>query len=156
MSLKSLEDVLQAAGNPVNLLRNSQTGPSCIRLSPENIQTGETSSVPGTQTCVLFDQSYHMTDMYVQGPDALRLLSDLGVNEITDPEDGLAFGLSQFRHPKEENLEIVGVPGVDHVDMNFKPFDLPAAHIYKIGGGKIHEIEAMGFMMPYNSKRGWE
>ena len=77
--------------------------------------------------------------------------------EIADPETGLVFGLSQFHHPMEEKtLKIVGVPDVDHVDMNFKPFDLPAAHIYKIRGGKIHEIEAMGFMMPYNSKTGWE
>ncbi len=77
--------------------------------------------------------------------------------EIADPETGLVFGLSQFRHPMEEkSLKIVGVPGVDHVDMNIKPFDLPAAHIYKVSGGEIHEIEAMGFMMPYNSKTGWE
>ena len=77
--------------------------------------------------------------------------------EIVDEETGLVFGLSQFRHPMEEKtLKIVGVPGVDHWDMNFKPFDLPAAHIYKVRGGKIHEIEAMGFTMPYNSKTGWE
>ena len=77
--------------------------------------------------------------------------------EIADSETGLVFGLSQFRHPMEEKtLKIVGVPGVDHVDMNFNPFDLPAAHIFKVSGGEIHEIEAMGFMMPYNSKTGWE
>ena len=77
--------------------------------------------------------------------------------EIADSETGLVFGLSQFRHPMEEKtLKIVGVPGVDHVDMNFNPFDLPAAHIFKVSGGKIHKIEAMGFMMPYNSKTGWE
>ncbi len=77
--------------------------------------------------------------------------------EIADPETGLVFGLSQFRQPMDEKVvKIVGVPGVDHVDMNFKPFDLPAAHIFKIRGGKIHEIEAMGFTMPYNSKTGWE
>jgi hypothetical protein len=77
--------------------------------------------------------------------------------EIADPEMGLVFGLSQFRHPMEEKtLKIVGVPGVESVDMNFNPFDLPAAHIYKIYGGQMHEIEAMGFMMPYNSKTGWE
>jgi hypothetical protein len=77
--------------------------------------------------------------------------------EIADPETGLVFGLSQFRHPMEEKqLKIIGVPGVDHTDMNFKPFDLPAAHVYKISGGKIHEIEAMGFRAPYNSKTGWE
>lgn len=77
--------------------------------------------------------------------------------DIADPETGLVFGLSQFRHPMEEKtLRIVGVAGVDHLDMNFNPFDLPAAHIFKVSGGKIHEIEAMGFMMPYNSNTGWE
>ncbi len=76
---------------------------------------------------------------------------------IADVETGLVFGLSQFRHPMaEKKLKIVGVPGVESIDMNFKPFDLPAAHIFKIRGGKIHEIEAMGFTMPYNSKTGWE
>lgn len=78
--------------------------------------------------------------------------------EIADVETGLVFGLSQFRHPMtEKSLKITGVPGVDSVDMSmFKPFDLPAAHIFKIRDGKIHEIEAMGFTMPYNSPTGWE
>ena len=77
--------------------------------------------------------------------------------EIADVETGLVFGLSQFRHPMEEkSLKIVGVPGVESVDMPFKPFDLPAAHIFKVSGGRIHEIEALGFTMPYNSKTGWE
>ncbi len=34
-------------------------------------------------------------------------------------------------------------------DMPFAPFDLPAAHIFKIGAdGQVHEIEAMGFTAP--------
>jgi len=70
--------------------------------------------------------------------------------EIADVETGLVFGLSQF-HPMEEKVQkIVGVPGLEN------PFDLPAAHIFKVQGGKIHEIEAAGFTMPYNSKTGWE
>jgi hypothetical protein len=77
--------------------------------------------------------------------------------EIADPETGLVFGLSQFRQPMEQKfVKIVGVPDVQKVDLNIKPFDLPAAHIFKIQGGKIHEVEAMGFMMPYNSQTGWE
>ncbi len=77
--------------------------------------------------------------------------------EIADVETGLVFGLSQFRHPMEEkSIKLVGVPGVDTMPMNFNPFDLPAAHIFKVSGGKMHEIEAMGFTMPYNSKTGWE
>lgn len=76
---------------------------------------------------------------------------------IADPETGLVFGLSQFRQPMKQNyVKIVGVPGLEKIDMPFKPFDLPAAHIFKIQDGKIHEIEAMGFMMPYDSKTGWE
>lgn len=76
--------------------------------------------------------------------------------EIADPETGLVFGLSQFRQPMEQKfVKIVGVPDVQKVDLNIKPFDLPAAHIFKIRDGKIHEIEAMGFVMPYNSKTGW-
>ena len=33
-------------------------------------------------TCVLFNQSYHMADLAVEGPDALKLLSHLGVNSF--------------------------------------------------------------------------
>jgi hypothetical protein len=77
--------------------------------------------------------------------------------EIADPETGLVFGLSQFRQPMEQKfVKIVGVPDVRKVDLNINPFDLPAAHIFKIQGGKIHEVEAMGVVMPYNSKTGWE
>jgi hypothetical protein len=76
---------------------------------------------------------------------------------IADTATGLVFGLSQFRQPmKGDHVDIVGYPGVTSVPMKFKPFDLPAAHIFKIRDGKIHEIEAMGFMAPYNSKTGWE
>jgi hypothetical protein len=78
--------------------------------------------------------------------------------EIADPETGLVFALSQFRHPMTETtIQLVGVPGVETQDMSkTKPFDLPAAHVFKIRGGRIHEIEAMGFVLPYNSKTGWE
>ena len=72
-------------------------------------------------------------------------------------ETSLVFGLSQFRHPMQEKvLKFVGVPGLETLNMNYNPFDLPAAHIFKVRGGKIHEIEAMGFTMPYNSKTGWK
>jgi hypothetical protein len=76
---------------------------------------------------------------------------------IADPTTGLVFGLSQFRQPmKEQSEKLVGVPGYTSQPMPFKPFDLPAAHIFKVYGGKIHQIEAMGFTMPYDSKTGWE
>ncbi len=79
---KSLEDLLQATGNPVKLLRNSQTGPYVYPVVPSEFSNWRDEQRAWQQTCVLFNQSYHMTDMYVEGPDALKLLSDLGVNSF--------------------------------------------------------------------------
>jgi hypothetical protein len=77
--------------------------------------------------------------------------------EIADPETGLVFGLSHFRHSMaRKTLNIIGVPGIDTWEMAFDAFDLPAAHIYKITGGQIHEVEAIGFRAPYNAPTGWE
>jgi hypothetical protein len=82
---------------------------------------------------------------------------------IADVQTGLVFGLSQFRHPmKEAAVAITGVPGVQEVPLTgrdaqpIKPFDMPAAHIFKVRDGKIHQIEAMGFTEPYDSRTGWE
>ena len=65
MSHKSLEDVLQAAGNPVSLLRNLQTGPYVYPVVASEYSNWRDEQRAWQQTCVLFNQSYHMTDMYV-------------------------------------------------------------------------------------------
>jgi len=79
-----------------------------------------------------------------------------------DPQTGLVMGLSHFRHPMN-NLpyKVKALDGTEiernKKNMAFAPFDLPAAHIFKVGpDGQIHEIEAMGFTAPYNSPTGWE
>ena len=77
--------------------------------------------------------------------------------QIADVQTGMVFALSHFHHSmKNKTIKIIGVPGVSERKMTNNPFDLPAAHIFKITGGKIHEIEAMGFVVPYDSMTGWE
>lgn len=96
------------------------------------------------------DQANTKTFSYIKRIEPRRV-------EIADVETGLVFGLSQFRHPMtEKTFKIVGVPGVEKIDLNIMPFDFPAAHIYKVRAGKLHEIEALGVSLPYNSKTGWE
>ncbi len=76
-----------------------------------------------------------------------------------DPVTGLAMGLSHFRHSMVETRFPVtnGPPGITERVLENDPFDLPAAHIFKIGPeGRIHEIEAMGFLAPYMAATGWE
>lgn len=77
--------------------------------------------------------------------------------EIADVETGLVFGLSHFRHSMAQKFVVIkGVPELTKLDLPFDAFDLPAAHIYKVSGGKLHEIEAMGFRADHLSQTGWE
>jgi hypothetical protein len=76
---------------------------------------------------------------------------------IADPVTGLVFGLSHFRHSMtNKEITVIGRDGKPTTRaVNFDPFDLPAAHIFKVRDNRIHEIEALGFMLPYLSKGGW-
>jgi len=78
--------------------------------------------------------------------------------EIADTVTGLAIGFSHFHHPMtQKKFKITGNPDRQESDMSTqKPFDMPAMHIYKIWGGQIHEIEAIGIVAPLNSPTGWE
>jgi hypothetical protein len=74
-----------------------------------------------------------------------------------DEEMGLVFAYSIFVHDGEPKvMTIKGVPGITERANNYGPFDLPAAHIFKIRGGTIHEIEAIGYMAKHGVKNGWE
>jgi glycine cleavage system aminomethyltransferase T len=84
MSPKSLEDVLEAAGSPVKLLRESQTGPNVYPGVPPEYTNWRDETRAWQDTAVLFNQSYHMADLLVEGPDALKLLTHLGVNSMAN------------------------------------------------------------------------
>jgi vanillate/3-O-methylgallate O-demethylase len=80
MSHESLEDALRDAKTPVERLRNSQIGPYAFPVVRPEFTNWRDEQRAWKETCALFDQSHHMTDLYVEGPDALKLFSDLGIN----------------------------------------------------------------------------
>lgn len=82
MSQQSLEDLLQGAGNPVDMLRNSQIGAYVYPVVPAEFTNWRDEQRAWRETCVLFDQSHHMVDIYVEGPDAEKMLSYLSVNSF--------------------------------------------------------------------------
>jgi hypothetical protein len=75
-----------------------------------------------------------------------------------DPVQGLAMGLSHFRQSMRRGPQrMVAADGTDVMwEERRDPYDLPAAHIFKITGGEIHEVEALGIFVPYGSATGWE
>ena len=76
---------------------------------------------------------------------------------IADEELGLVFAFPMFVHRGGmQTTRIVGVPGVDRVSRPIAPFNLQAGEIFKIRGGRIHEIEADGVVLPYGSGTGWD
>jgi len=80
--------------------------------------------------------------------------------EIADPVTGLVWGMSHFHHDmKEPSYRLIGVPGSTERVIRTSTgggFDMPAIHIYKIWGGQMHEIEAVGIVLPYMTPTGWE
>jgi vanillate/3-O-methylgallate O-demethylase len=84
MAHKNLEDVLKAAKNPVDLLRNSQVGAYVYPVVPAEFSNWRDEQAAWRKSAVLFDQSHHMVDLYITGPDALKLLSDLAINSFAN------------------------------------------------------------------------
>jgi glycine cleavage system aminomethyltransferase T len=121
---KSLEHLIQAYGNPVDLLRNSQSGPYVYPVVPPEFSNWRDEQYAWQHSCVLFNQSYHMMDMYVEGPDALKLLSDLGVNSFKNFEpnkakqfvpcnyDGYVIGDVILFYLDKNSFNLVGRPSV--------------------------------------------
>lgn len=78
---------------------------------------------------------------------------------IADEQKGLAVGFSMFYH--DSTLKEYDYKGPKGEIISKRPsyqgaFNLPALHIYKIKKGKIYDIEAIGFTLPYGTKSGWE
>ena len=82
MSDQSLETLLNASGDIVELLRNQQVGPNVYPGVPAEYSNWRDEQAAWAKTAVLFNQSYHMVDLEVSGPDAFAFLNHLGINSF--------------------------------------------------------------------------
>ena len=122
MNHRNLEDALQSAGNAVDMLRNSQIGPYAFPVVRHEFTNWRDEQRSWRETCALFDQSHHMTDLYVEGPDALKVFSDLGVNSfktfkvntakqfVATTSQGFVIGDAILFHLAENKFNLVGRP----------------------------------------------
>lgn len=82
MTATNLEQILNAAGNPVEMLRNSQIGAYVYPVVAPEFHNWRSEQWAWQHSAVLFDQSHHMVDLFISGPDALKLISDTAVNSM--------------------------------------------------------------------------
>jgi glycine cleavage system aminomethyltransferase T len=83
MSSASLEDKIGRSGNVVEMLRNAPQGPYQFPIKAE-FSNWRDEQEAWRKTAVLFDQSYHMTDLRIEGPGLRQLLTDVGINSMAN------------------------------------------------------------------------
>jgi glycine cleavage system aminomethyltransferase T len=120
-----LEALLQTVGSPVQLARNSQIGPYVYPKVPGEFSNWRDEQHAWRETSCLFDQSHHMTDLTIKGPDALKLLSATGVNSFA------TFGVNKAKQFIACNYDgyVIGDAILFYLDENvFSLVGRPSAH----------------------------
>ncbi|HEY2601773.1 MAG TPA: hypothetical protein VGI67_09465 [Thermoleophilaceae bacterium] len=79
---QNLQEVLDQAGNTVDLLRNSQVGAYIYPVVPYEFSNWRREQRAWRESAVLFDQSHHMVNLFLRGPGAIKLISDAGINSV--------------------------------------------------------------------------
>ena len=120
MTQGSLEELLRSVPSTVEMLRNAQVGPNVYPGVPAEYTNWRDEQYAWQHTCVLYNQSFHMAELAVEGPDAMTLLSRLGVNTfgsfavdkakqfVPCTPDGYVLGDVILFHLAEHEFNLVG------------------------------------------------
>lgn len=162
MPAENLEDAIQRTGSAVELLRNLPAPPIVFPIQPE-FTNWRSEQRAWEESVALLDQSHHMTDLYINGPDALKLLSDVGVNKfatfkpntakqfVAVNEDGYLVGDAILAYLDEGSFNLVG----HHMVLDWVQFHLErggynatterdANSLIRKGNPKIYRYELQG------------
>ncbi len=77
---KNLQEIVEGNSDIVGTLRNSQIGAYVYPVVAPEFSNWRSEQWAWQHSAVLFDQSHHMFDLYIKGPEALKLLSDTMIN----------------------------------------------------------------------------
>ena len=145
MGTQSLEEKLQSVDSPARMLQEIDVDAVEFPHVPDEVTHWIEEQRSWQETCCLADQSHHMTELHVEGPDALELFSDLGVNDftgfepkqakqlvVTSPEgymigDGILFCLD------DDVFNLVGYGPINWVHYNLETGDYDADLIERMG-----------------------
>lgn len=116
----TLQDVLEQAKNPVDMMRNAPTGAYIYPVVAPEFTNWRDEVMAWRQSAVLFDQTHHMDNLIIKGPDAKRLLSYTAINSFANfpvnrakqfvavTPAGYVIGDGIVFHEEEEQFTYVG------------------------------------------------
>src|SRR5690625_4964388 len=78
----SLQEILDRAPNPVDYMRNAPTGAYIYPVVAPEFTNWRDEVLAWRQTAVMFDQTHHMDNLVISGPDAKKLLSYTAINSL--------------------------------------------------------------------------
>ena len=122
MGMPSLQDGIDQANGAMNLLWKQHAGPYTVPVVPDEISGWRKEQAAWFDTVSLLDLSHHMTDLFIEGPDALRLLTRLGANNFENfaigqakqfvplTEEGFIVTDGILTRLAEDRFNLVGVP----------------------------------------------
>ena len=114
MSAKNLENILQSTHSIVDMLRNSMIGAYVYPVVQPEFTNWRDEQTAWRETAVLFDQSHHMAEIMVEGPDAKKLLSYLAINSF----ENFPVGRSKHFVPVSHSGHVIGDVIIFHEDTN--------------------------------------
>ena len=82
--MTSLTAALSQYGNPVEMLRNSKIGMYVYPVVAPEFSNWRDEQRAWRDSAVLFDQTHHMDELTVEGPQAEAFLAYTGINDFSN------------------------------------------------------------------------
>jgi vanillate/3-O-methylgallate O-demethylase len=119
---RNLATALETHSSPVEMLRESDLRPYVFPVVEPEYSNWMDEQVAWRESAALLNQSHHMFDLYIEGPDAVDLVADLGINDFSEfsvhdarqfvacNPDGYVIGDAILFFLEEDRLNLVGAP----------------------------------------------
>lgn len=141
--ITSLQDMIDASGDVWSMLYNAQEHRFQFPIKPE-FSNWVDEQIAWRNSVIFQNMSHHMTDVFFEGPDVVRLLSDFGINSfagfgpmqakqyVACNPDGHIIGDAILFCEDENRVSVVGKPMVANwlrYQVETGDYDVTVAHI---------------------------
>ncbi len=160
-SATSLQSAIDAVGSAAKVVRNTTARPFTFPVQPE-FTNWRSEQAAWRDSVALLDQSHHMTDLFVSGPDARAFFEWIGTNSSAAYTPGRAKQLVCVNHSgyvigdgilfqfTEDSFDLVTTTLADYVEWSIETGDWDVElvrdnhSLARVGDPKLYRYELQG------------